>query len=100
MTKNQALIQSVFLIVLLIVLLIEPSFAGSGGEPWDGPLEAFIETVTGTTGTLLAGVAVIATGVAALAGKFSMGLAARIIGGIVLVFGGVAIANFFIEAVR
>lgn len=95
MTKSQALIQSIF----LVLLLIEPSFAGGGGEPWDGPLEAFIDTVTGTTGTLIAGVAVIATGIAALAGKFSMGLAGRIIGGIVLVFGGVAIADFFIEAV-
>jgi|GEM_PF-6827219 len=85
--------------LVMILILIEPSFAGAGGEPWDGPLEAFIETVTGPTGTLIAGVAIIATGIAAFAGKFSMGLAGRIIGGIVLVFGGVAIADFLIEAV-
>lgn len=91
-----------FRILSLFVFLmvsIEPVLAATGAEPWDGPLEAFLDAITGGTGRLIAAVAVAAVGIAAMAGKFSWGMAGRIIGGIVLIFGAVAIADFFIDTV-
>lgn len=86
-------------IYVFLIVCMEPVFAAGGGEPWDGPLEAFLEAVTGPTGRLIAAVAVAAVGIAAMAGKFSWAMAGRIIGGIVLIFGAVAIADFFIDTV-
>lgn len=84
---------------VLVVLSMEQALAAGSGEPWDGPLESFLEIVTGTTGTLIATVVVAAAGIGAMVGKFSWMLAGQIIGGIVLVFGSATIAEFFISSV-
>ena len=67
--------------------------------PWDGPLQNFINLLTGTTARLFAILALIVLGFMAMGGRMSWGLAGSIIGGIVLVFGAAWIADSFIGAV-
>ena len=89
----------VFSVCMLLLVVVEPAFAATGSEPWDGPLQSVIDILTGPTGRLIAAVVVASIGVGALFGKFSWLIAGQVIGGIILIFGSVTIANFFIDAV-
>lgn len=66
--------------------------------PWDGAAEKVLEIFTGGLTRTLAIIAVIACGIAAIAGKLSWDWAIKIIIGIVLIFGAAAIVDYVISA--
>jgi len=66
--------------------------------PWDGAANRVLEIFTGGLTRTLAIIAVIACGIAAIAGKLSWDWAIKIIIGIVLIFGAAAIVDYVISA--
>ena len=66
--------------------------------PWDGVANSVLAIFTGGLTRTIAIIAVIACGIAALAGRLSWDWAIKIIVGIMLIFGSAAIVNFFIAA--
>ena len=86
-----------FMFLMLGLVVLNPDMALAA--PWDGPLQAFIDLLTGTTARLLAILALIVLGFMAMSGRMSWALAGSIIGGIVLVFGSAWIADMFIDSV-
>ena len=68
-------------------------------EPWDAAAQKVLDIFTGGLARLLAIIAVIACGIAAIAGKLSWDWAIKIIIGIVLIFGAAAIVDYIISAV-
>jgi len=91
--------QQVLTAVLYLFLTMQSLMAAGGGEPWDGPLDWFVETVTGPTGTTIAVIVIICAGLAAFVGRLTWAWAGRIAGGIILIFGAVTIADLLIETV-
>lgn len=86
-------------LMVMAVLLVASVPEVSMAAPWDGPLQNFIDLLTGTTARLFAILALIVLGFMAMSGRMSWGLAGSIIGGIVLVFGAAWIADNFIGAI-
>lgn len=66
--------------------------------PWDSTADNVLAIFTGGLTRTLAIIAVIACGIAAIAGKLSWDWAIKIIVGIVLIFGGAAIVDYIIAA--
>jgi type IV secretion system protein VirB2 len=69
------------------------------GTPWDNMLNGVIGALNGGTLRLVAILVIIGLGAAAWFSKLSWGKAGGVVGGIVLVFGAAAIADFFIASV-
>jgi type IV secretion system protein VirB2 len=86
----------VFAIVALAILAMSPAMALAA--PWDSTAEKVLEIFTGGMARTLAIIAVIACGIAAVAGKLSWDWAIKIIIGIVLIFGATAIVDYMIAA--
>ncbi len=82
---------------LVILILMSPDLAMA--EPWDAAAQKVLDIFTGGLARLLAIIAVIACGIAAIAGKLSWDWAIKIIIGIVLIFGAAAIVDYIISAV-
>jgi type IV secretion system protein VirB2 len=82
-------------LVLAGCLFVHPAFADAGSLPWETPLQIILDALTGTTGTLLACVAVAAVGVMALAGRISWAMAGSVLFGIACLFGCVRIVAIF-----
>jgi type IV secretory pathway VirB2 component (pilin) len=80
------------------LLAIAPGLAIAGGGPWDSAAAQVLAIFTGGLTRTLAIIAVIACGIAAIAGKLSWDWAIKIIIGIVLIFGSTAIVNYVIAA--
>jgi len=91
--------QVVRLLLLVVVLVAEPVLAASGDAIFQGPLQQIIDTLTGPTGRLVAAVVIAGLGIGAFFGRFSWIVAGRIVGGIILIFGCVTIADLFIDTV-
>lgn len=68
------------------------------GAPWDSAATSVLAIFTGGLTRTLAIIAVIACGIAAIAGKLSWDWAIKIIVGIVLIFGAAAIVDYVIAA--
>jgi len=86
-----------FLVMLALALAaFMPDVAMAA--PWDGAANQVLALLTGGLTRTLAIVAVIACGIAAIAGKLSWDWAIKIIVGIVLIFGAAAIVDFFIAS--
>lgn len=66
--------------------------------PWDGAANKILEIFTGGLARTIAIIAVIACGIAAMAGKLSWDWAIKIVIGIVLIFGATAIVDYVIAA--
>ena len=66
--------------------------------PWDSAASSVLAIFTGGLARTLAIIAVIACGIAAVAGKLSWDWAIKIIVGIVLIFGATAIVDYVIAA--
>jgi type IV secretion system protein VirB2 len=81
--------------ILMGFLHVVPAFADAGGLPWETPLQIILDALTGTTGTLLAGVAVAVVGVMALAGRIAWSMAGSVLFGIVCLFGCLRIVSIF-----
>ena len=68
-------------------------------EPWDAAAQNVMDFFTGGLARTLAIIAVIACGIAAIAGKLSWDWAIKIIIGIGLIVGAAAIVDYIISAV-
>lgn len=66
--------------------------------PWDSAATSVLSIFTGGLARTIAIIAVIACGIAAMAGKLSWDWAIKIIVGIVLIFGAASIVDFIIAA--
>jgi type IV secretory pathway VirB2 component (pilin) len=66
--------------------------------PWDSVATNVLGMFTGGLTRTIAIIAVIACGIAAIAGKLSWDWAIKIVVGITLIFGGAAIVDYVIEA--
>ncbi len=66
--------------------------------PWDSAATKVLEIFTGGLTRTLAIIAVIACGIAAIAGKLSWDWAIKIIVGIVLIFGSTSIVDYVVSA--
>lgn len=83
-----------FLGLTAVVLAPEMAMAA----PWDSAASQVLAIFTGGLTRTLAIIAVIACGIAAIAGKLSWDWAIKIIVGIVLIFGAAAIVDYVIAA--
>lgn len=84
----------VFLLVGIAFFALTPGIAAAA--PWDSAAQKVLEIFTGGFARTLAIIAVIACGIAAIAGKLSWDWAIKIIIGIVLIFGATAIVDYVI----
>lgn len=76
--------------------MLAPSLAMAA--PWDSAAASVLAIFTGGFTRTLAIIAVIALGIAAIAGKLSWDWAIKVIIGIVLIFGAAAIVDYIIAA--
>jgi type IV secretory pathway VirB2 component (pilin) len=83
---------------LALVMMPEVAWAG-GAAPWETAADGVLAIFTGGLSRTIAIIAVIACGIAALAGKLSWDWAIKIIVGIVLIFGSAAFVDFIVAAV-
>ncbi len=84
--------------LLIALFFLAPDIAMA--EPWDSAAQKVLDIFTGGLARILAIIAVIACGIAAIAGKLSWDWAIKIIIGIVLIFGAAAIVDYIISAVQ
>lgn len=84
------------LVNVFVSVVFSPSVAHA--EPWDSVAEKVLSIFTGGLTRTFAIIAVVACGLAALAGKLSWDWAIKIIVGIVLIFGSTAFVDFLISA--
>ena len=87
---------SLMLGLALAFLAVMPELAIAA--PWDSTATKVLGIFTGGLTRTLAIIAVIACGIAAIAGKLSWDWAIKIIVGIVLIFGAAAIVDYVIAA--
>ncbi len=80
---------------LLILAIPEAAMA----NPWDSMLNTIIGVLNGGTARLLAILVIIGAGFAAWRGKLDFTYVGGVLGGIVLIFGAAAIADFFTTTV-
>lgn len=80
---------------LMLGMLASNAFAAGDLTPVQSTLDQLVQLFTGTLGTSLAILAVIACGVLAWVGRLTWNLAGSIILGIVFVFGSANIVEFF-----
>jgi type IV secretory pathway VirB2 component (pilin) len=87
-------------LAIAMVLLPEVALAGGGGgaTPWATTADSVRGIFTGGLSRTIAIIAVIACGIAALAGKLSWDWAVKIIVGIVLIFGSATVVDLLITA--
>ncbi len=86
----------VFSVALLGLMVAMPMSAFAGSGPWDNAATQILAIFTGGLTRTLAIIAVIACGIAAIAGKLSWDWAIKIIVGIVLIFGATSIVDYII----
>jgi type IV secretion system protein VirB2 len=85
---------TLFGVIMIAFLCVHPAFADSS-LPWETPMQIILNALTGTTGTLLASLAVAAVGLLALAGRVSWSFAGSVLFGIACLFGCVRIVAIF-----
>ena len=82
-------------LVFIGLMWVTPAFADFGGLPWETPLQVIVNALNGTTGTLMATLAVMVVGVLALMGRISWEHAGAVLFGIVCIFGAARIVSIF-----
>ena len=95
MSKTQEIALAKMLFVLCVsaaVLLPETALAA----PWDSTATKILDIFTGGLTRTFAIIAVIASGIAAIAGKLSWDWTIKIVVGIVLIFGSASIVDYVI----
>ncbi|CAA9890774.1 Conjugal transfer protein (fragment) [Candidatus Methylobacter favarea] len=95
-TISNKKMNSVMAIMGIFALALIPDIAMAA--PWDSTATKVLEIFTGGMTRTIAIIAVIACGIAAMAGKLSWDWAIKIIVGIVLIFGAAAIVDYVISA--
>jgi len=94
--QNIKTLKKIAAVAVIGAVAIAPEIAMAA--PWDTMGDNVLAIFTGGLTRTIAIIAVIACGIAALAGKLSWDWAIKIIVGIVLIFGGTAIVDYFIAA--
>ena len=84
---------------LMLFVVAVPEQAHAAAQPWDNVVATITGIFTGGLARAIAILVVIGLGIAAFFGKLTLQLAGGFIGGIVLIFGAAAIADFFIAGV-
>jgi type IV secretion system protein VirB2 len=74
-------------------VFVMPAHAAFGALPWDTPLQVIVNALNGSTGTLLATLAVMTVGVLAFLGRISWGHAGSVLFGIAILFGALQIVG-------
>lgn len=92
---NRKLTVVVMVMALMGFLYVVPAFADFGGLPWETPLQVIVSALNGSTGTLMATLAVMIVGVLALAGRVSWAHAGAVLFGIACIFGAARIVAIF-----
>jgi len=92
--KNKTINKHALLMLGVGVFALIPEIAMAA--PWDSTATQILAIFTGGLTRTIAIITVIACGIAALAGKLSWDWAIKIIVGIVLIFGSVAIVDYII----
>lgn len=92
--KQTAIQLALLMIGLTLMIMPELAFA----EPWNDTADKVVQIFTSGLARTLAIIAVIALGLAALAGRLSWDWAIKIIIGIVLIFGAATIVDYIIAA--
>jgi type IV secretion system protein VirB2 len=83
------------MVAVFALAISVPSFADMGGLPWETPLQVLVSALNGSTGTLLATLAVMVVGVLALMGRVSWAHAGAVLFGIACIFGAARIVAIF-----
>lgn len=83
-------------ITFVALLAIVPELASAA--PWDGMATQILSIFTSGLTRTIAIIAVIACGIAAIAGKLSWDWAIKIVVGVVLIFGSTALVDYMIAA--
>lgn len=94
--QDKRTLLAIGMLLVVAFAMLAPELAHA--EPWDDAAKKVVEIFTGGLARLLAIIAVIACGIAALAGKLSWDWAIKIIIGIVLIFGAASIVDYVIAA--
>jgi type IV secretory pathway VirB2 component (pilin) len=93
MNRNVIVVAAV--LTLMGFCCVLPAFADAGGLPWETPLQVIVNALNGSTGTLMAILAVMIVGVLALAGRVSWAHAGAVLFGIACIFGAARIVAIF-----
>lgn len=96
-TKAQSRRTMAFL-ALFSILAVGVSPEAAMAAPWDTAAKSILDIFTSGLTRTIAIIAMIALGIAALAGKLSWDWAIKVIIGIVLIFGSAAIVDYIIAA--
>lgn len=86
--------QAALFVALLLMAFVAFAPHVAMAAPWDSTADKVLEIFTGGLTRTFAIIAVIACGIAAIAGKLSWDWAIKIIVGIVLIFGAAAIVDY------
>ena len=92
---NRKALLALGMMAVLALAISVPSFADMGGLPWETPLQVLVSALNGSTGTLLATLAVMVVGVLALMGRVSWAHAGAVLFGIACIFGAARIVAIF-----
>ena len=90
--------KALFMLAMVVVFGLSaapPAFAYMGGLPWETPLQVVVNALNGSTGTLLATLAVMVVDILALAGRVSWSHAGAVLFGIACIFGAARIVSIF-----
>ncbi len=92
--EHSKLLEKLLILLALsaVVMIPETAFAA----PWDTTATKILDIFTGGLTRTIAIIAVIACGIAAIAGKLSWDWAIKIIVGIMLIFGAASIVDYII----
>lgn len=97
--ERGALCQWAFMALVAMVLVMPEQAHAAAAQPWDNIVATITGIFTGGLARAIAILVVIGLGIAAFFGKLTWKLAGGFIGGIVLIFGAAAIADFFIAGI-
>lgn len=88
-------IPSIALTILFLSFFFLTPAEAHAASSWEDALQKIVDILTGTTGRLLATLAVIGFGIAAFFGRISWRRAGEIVIGIAIVFGAASIVDMF-----
>ena len=94
MPKTQETLAKLFVVLLAAAAALLPEAALAA--PWDSTATKILDIFTGGLTRTFAIIAVIASGIAAIAGKLSWDWTIKIVVGIVLIFGSASIVDYVI----
>ena len=92
--EHKKLLEKLLILLAMSAVIMSPEIAIAA--PWDSTATKILDIFQGGLTRTIAIIAVIACGIAAIAGKLSWDWAIKIIVGIILIFGAAAIVDYVI----